>query len=481
MLFSSIRFLIFFLLVCILYFAISKEKYKRIILLISSYIFCICWNSFYTFSLFFSTLSTFYGGKLIAKYPNRKRLYLTITIILNIGILVFFKYANFVILNVNLVLRLLDVNSIKLLNLFIPIGISFYTFQSLSYIFDIYRNDTVEEKSFINYALFVSFFPQLISGPIEKSKDFLKQFDKEHKFEYDRVKNGLLIMLMGFIYKLVIADRLALIVNQVYNNLNNYRGIILLIISVVYSFQIYADFYGYSLIAKGIAKVFGYELYDNFKAPYLAKSIKEFWHRWHISLSTWFRDYLYFPLGGSRVSKIKIYRNIMIVFLISGLWHGANWTFIIWGILHGLYQIIGKITEKHRNNLSKKLKLPQYPKLNVFIKIIVTFSLVTFAWIFFRATSINDALYIISNMFVNFKIDIMSLDMDKWNLIVSLISILVIVFADIIKENIDMLDWLKKRNIVIRWIIYLMLIWILLIFGIYGPGFSESTFIYIQF
>lgn len=475
MLYTSFKFLLFFPIVCLFYFLFKKEKTRKIWLLISSYFFYICWNAYYSLLLLFSTIVTYLSGKYISKYPKKKKTFLIISLVINIGILFFFKYANFFIDNLNNILNIFKISNFNHLDILLPVGISFYTFQALSYTMDIYRGDVKEEKSFLDYALFVSFFPQLVSGPIEKSKDFLPQLKIKHNFDYDRVKKGLLIMLVGFIFKMVVADRIAIAVNTVYGNLSNYSGIILFITAILYSFQIYTDFYGYSLIAKGTAKVLGYELYDNFDSPYLSKSIKEFWRRWHISLSTWFRDYLYFPLGGSRTSYIKKIRNIMIVFLVSGLWHGASWTFVIWGLLHGLYQVIGILTSK----LREKIKFNN--KILSSLKIVFTFLLVTFAWIFFRASTFTDAIYVITNSFKNFDLNLMSLGLDKYNLIFMFASVVLIVIFDILRLKVDLYRWLQKRNIVIRWIIYFALIWITLIFGIYGPGYSENTFIYIQF
>ena len=475
MLYTSFKFLLFFPIVCLFYFLFKKENTRKVWLLISSYFFYICWNAYYSLLLLFSTIVTYLSGKYISKYPKKKKIFLIISLVINIGILFFFKYANFFIDNLNNILNIFKISNFNHLDILLPVGISFYTFQALSYTMDIYRGDVKEEKSFLDYALFVSFFPQLVSGPIEKSKDFLPQLKIKHNFDYDRVKKGLLIMLVGFIFKMVVADRIAIAVNTVYGNLSNYSGVILFITAILYSFQIYTDFYGYSLIAKGTAKVLGYELYDNFDSPYLSKSIKEFWRRWHISLSTWFRDYLYFPLGGSRTSYIKKIRNIMIVFLVSGLWHGASWTFVIWGLLHGLYQVIGILTSK----LREKIKFNN--KILSSLKIVFTFLLVTFAWIFFRASTFTDAIYVITNSFKNFDLNLMSLGLDKYNLIFMFASVVLIVIFDILRLKVDLYRWLQKRNIVIRWIIYFALIWIILIFGIYGPGYSENTFIYIQF
>lgn len=475
MLYTSFKFLLFFPIVCLFYFLFKKEKTRKIWLLISSYFFYMCWNPYYTLLLLFSTIVTYLSGTFISRYPKNKKVFLILSLVINIGILFFFKYSNFFIDNLNIIFSIFNVNLANHLDILLPIGISFYTFQALSYTMDIYRGDVKEEKSFLDYALFVSFFPQLVSGPIEKSKDFLPQLKIKHNFDYDRVKKGLLIMLVGFIYKMVVADRIAIAVNTVYGNLSNYSGIILFITAILYSFQIYTDFYGYSLIAKGTAKVLGYELYDNFDSPYLSKSIKEFWRRWHISLSTWFRDYLYFPLGGSRTSYIKKIRNIMIVFLVSGLWHGASWTFVIWGLLHGLYQVIGILTSK----LREKIKFNN--KILSSLKIVFTFLLVTFAWIFFRASTFTDAIYVITNSFKNFDLNLMGLGLDKYNLIFMFASVVLIVIFDILRLKVDLYRWLQERNIVIRWIVYFALIWITLIFGIYGPGYSENTFIYIQF
>lgn len=481
MLFNSFKFLIFFPFVCLIYYIFRKENSKKIWLLVSSYFFYICWNAYYSLLLILSTLVTFLSGKLMVKYPKKKKLILTISIILNLSTLFFFKYANFFIENINLLLNILHLESFNTLDILLPIGISFFTFQSTSYIIDLYRNDVKEEKNFIDYALFVSFFPQLVSGPIEKSKDFLPQLKLKHKFEYDNVRKGLLTMLVGYIYKMVIADRIALVVNTVYGNLHEYSGIILLAVAVLYAFQIYTDFYGYSLIAKGCAKVLGYELYDDFDSPYLSSSIKEFWRRWHISLSTWFRDYLYFPLGGSRTTKFKRLRNIVIVFLVSGLWHGASWTFIIWGLLHGIYQVIGVLTKDKRDEFHSKIHLDKHPKIEYVIRVSITFTLVAFAWIFFRANNLNDAIYYILNMFKSINLDLLSLNMDKFNLLIMFISVFLLIIFDIIRTKVDLYEWLKRKNIIFRWIIYFVLIWIILIFGIYGPGYSENTFIYIQF
>ena len=481
MLFNSIKFLIFFPIVFIIYFLIKKEYIKQIWLLICSYVFYMSWNPVFALLMLFSTFVTYISSILMDKYKNNKKLFLTLSLLINLAILFYFKYFNFIIDNINNIFSFLKISQISTFDILLPVGISFYTFQALSYSMDVYRNDVKVEKNFIKYALFVSFFPQLVAGPIEKSKVFLQQFNEEHKFNYEDVKNGLLIMLGGYILKLIIADRAAIVVNQVYNNVTDYTGISLIIATVLFAIQIYCDFYAYSTIAKGAAKTLGYKLSDNFDTPYLSTTIKEFWRRWHISLSTWFKEYLYFPLGGSRVKKVKLVRNILIVFIVSGLWHGAAWTFIIWGALHGLYQVIGIYTTNIRNKYNTFIRLDKYPKLHKFIKIIICFILVDFAWIFFRANTLNDAFYVIKNIFNFSNLNITMLGLDKYNFILLFISIISLLLYEIFSKKINLINWINNKNIIIRWIIYLIIIFTILIFGIYGPGYDASQFIYFQF
>ena len=341
MLFNSFSYLIFFPIVVLLYFAIPY-KARYLWLLAASYYFYMAWNPKYALLMALSTVLTYLSGLLIGRetrltatveagspvYRNaifRRKLWVFLSMISNLSILFLFKYFDFFIDNVN---RVLGHLGMELLNptfdVILPVGISFYTFQALSYTMDVYRGEIYVEKNLFKYALFVSLFPQLVAGPIERSKNLLVQINRRHTFDYERVKNGLLLMLWGFFLKLVIADRVAVIVNTVYNGYTNYHGLILAVATLFFGIQIYCDFYAYSLIAKGSAQVLGFRLMDNFKQPYFSRSIGEFWHRWHISLSTWFRDYLYIPLGGNRKGTLRKYINVMIVFLVSGLWHGAN-------------------------------------------------------------------------------------------------------------------------------------------------------------
>ena len=333
MLFNSIHFIFFFPIVVICYFLINP-KYRWSLLLAASYYFYMSWNIKYLILILTSTIITYFSGIFIAntEMPSKRKIILALSLISNLSILFFFKYFNFTIDSINGILNTFN-SGIGLPNMkfLLPVGISFYTFQALSYSIDVYRDKIKPEKHFGIYALYVSFFPQLVAGPIERSGNLIPQLKKKHTFEYNRVTDGLKLMLWGYVKKVVVADRLAIVVNNVYNNVHSYEGASLVLATVFFGIQIYCDFSGYSDIAIGAAHTMGYDLTDNFKRPYYSKTISEFWRRWHISLSTWFKDYLYIPLGGSRVSILRYYFNIFITFLISGLWHGANWKFAIWG------------------------------------------------------------------------------------------------------------------------------------------------------
>ena len=476
MIFTSFKFLLFFVIVTFVYFLLNK-KLKLYWLLISSYYFYMSWNPKYALLMLFSTIITYLSGIFISKSKNNKtkKLFVGLSFFINIAILFLFKYYSFAINFFNSLFANIGLNIPNTLNLLLPVGISFYTFQALSYTMDVYRNDVKVEKNFFTYALFVSFFPQLVAGPIEKSKDLLKQFDETHKFSWSNLNYGLILIGIGFFYKLVIADRAAIIVNATYNNLSNFAtsgGIYLIFATFLFAFQIYFDFSSYSIIARGSAKILGYDLTKNFNVPYMATSIKDFWHRWHISLSTWFKEYLYFPLGGSKKGFLRTQINLLIVFLVSGLWHGAAWTFVIWGGLHGIYQVIENIINKK----CYKLKIPKI------IKIIVVFILVDFAWIFFRANSLNDAIFIIKHLF-NFgmPIDFNIINTSLLEIFILLFSIIFVYILEVINTKFDLYGWLIKRNIILRWLFYYILIFSVIIFGIYGPGFSASEFIYFQF
>ncbi len=361
----------------------------------------MCWKPEYVILIIISTIIDYYSGIMMEqeeKVENRKK-FLYLSLFSNLGLLFTFKYFNFFSNSVLTVLNsfnlFYDSPTFKLL---LPVGISFYTFQTLSYSIDVYKGKQKAEHHLGYFALYVSFFPQLVAGPIERSTRLLPQFYKKHEFNSKRVSDGIKLILWGFFKKVVIADRLAILVNHIYNDVQSYHGVTLLLATYFFAFQIYCDFSGYSDIAIGSAQILGYDLMKNFDRPYYAKSISEFWKRWHISLSTWFRDYLYIPLGGNRVNKARWYFNLFVTFLVSGLWHGANWTFVIWGAIHGIYLIIAIWTKSIVDRFYLFIKLSNN-WIRKIIDIFVTFHLVLFAWIFFRANSFSDAIYVIKNIF----------------------------------------------------------------------------------
>lgn len=389
MLFNSISFLLFFPIVSILYWVIPN-KYRNIFLLLASYFFYMSWEPTYAILIIFTSLSTWGCAFLIDLTERYKKAIITTCLIINILILFLFKYYNFTIDIISSIISLSDIRIIiPYSHYLLPVGISFYTFQCIGYIIDVYRKDIEAEKNFVNYAVFVSFFPQLVAGPIERAKNLLPQFHTKHCFNGDTFIDGLKMMIWGYFMKLCIAGNVAPYVDAVYNNVPNHNGSSFLLASIFFSFQIFCDFGGYSLIAIGTAKCLGFTLMQNFNHPYLSLSVKEFWRRWHISLSSWFADYVYKPLGGSRCSTIKHYRNLLLTMLISGLWHGANWTFVLWGGLHGMFLIVNSAYSKFVKHKSLSPKI---------IRIMTTYFFIVFAWIFFRANNVQDAFTIISKI-----------------------------------------------------------------------------------
>lgn len=485
MLFNSIDFAIFFPIVFALYWILSKHLTARnLLILISSYVFYGWWDWRFLFLIAISSIVDFIIGQKLYKTEDvkkRKRL-LLISLFVNLGFLVYFKYTNFFIEtfvdSFKLFGKELEVNT---LNIILPVGISFYTFQTLSYTIDIYRKQLKPTKDILSFFAFVSFFPQLVAGPIERASHLLPQFYKTYKFNYNQVKSGLLLMAFGLFKKMVIADRAAILVNQVYNNPSDYYGFDVILATVFFAFQIYCDFSGYSDIAIGAARTMGFDLMKNFDSPYLSKSITEFWRRWHISLSTWFRDYVYIPLGGSRHGKYKTYANLFIVFLVSGLWHGAAMTFVIWGAIHGVIIVIEKAFDKERKALFKALHIEgNLTHKLIFIPII--FAIVCFAWIFFRANSLKDAVTLISN--INTRVfdvgNIFNLGLIKPELLLSFVSIVLLLIFEWAHKKRNLSQHLSNQILPVRWAAYLIIAFSILIFGIYGDN-QVSEFIYFQF
>ena len=478
MLFNSAGYIVFFTIVCLVYFILPK-KLKRVFLLLASYFFYSCWNLRYSLLMLFSTVAT-YGTAIamdmvVAK--KKKKLYLGLCFFVNLAILFVFKYYSFTVNFINKILGIAALSiDMPVIDVLLPVGISFYTFQALGYIVDVYRGEIKAERNFINYALFVSFFPQLVAGPIERSKNLLTQIDNLGHRRYENLSKGLLYILWGFFLKLVIADRAAIFVNQVFDGYQGYSYIFLCYAALLFAVQIYCDFYSYSIIAKGSAKILGYDLMDNFKAPYLSASITEFWRRWHISLSTWFKDYLYIPLGGNRKGAFRKHLNVLIVFLVSGLWHGANYTFVLWGLIHGVFNILEDsfkgITKGIRDNFIYKN-----------IRRLITFVVAVLSFVIFRSKNIGAAkAYLLGIL----KRQTGSLDASiafpYEDTVILLIAIAILVVIDILIYNkVKLADNIERRSLIVRWPIYIFLLIATLIFGIYGPGYSEAQFIYFQF
>lgn len=402
MLFNSIDFAIFLPIVFALYWFITARnlRLQNTLIVVSSLIFYGWWDWRFLSLLLFSAFVDFFVGLALEKEENQtnRKLLLSISLVLNLGLLAFFKYFNFFISNFKSAFSIfgyaLDLPS---LDLILPVGISFYTFQSLSYGIDVYRRKLEPSRDWIAFLAFVSFFPQLVAGPIERATHLLPQFFAKRIFDYEKAVGGMRLILWGFFKKIVIADNAAYFVNDIFANNANYSGGTLILGAVLFSFQIYCDFSGYSDIAIGLARLFGFELMRNFKYPYFSKNVGEFWQRWHISLSTWFRDYVYLPLGGNRGSLIFRLRNVMIVFLVSGFWHGANWTFIAWGLVNALFFVPLVVMKERKIKTLNQEKL--LPEIGDIVRMGFTFILITFAWIFFRAESLSHAFQYIEGIF----------------------------------------------------------------------------------
>jgi len=476
MLFNSFHFLLFFIVVTTFYFVIPYKK-RWILLLASSCYFYMVFVPIYILILGFTIIIDYFAGIYIEDAKGRKRkLLLTASIFANVGVLAVFKYYNF--LNENLSIFLHGVgyqNPIPYLSILLPIGLSFHTFQAMSYTIEVYRGHQKAERHFGIYSLYVMFYPQLVAGPIERPQNLLHQFRENFEFDYDRVVEGLKLMLWGLFKKLVIADRLAIYVNAVYNNPEQHNGTTLIVATVFFAFQIYCDFSGYSDMAIGAAKVMGFKLMTNFNRPYFSRDISEFWKRWHISLSTWFKDYLYISLGGNRVSVPRWYLNLFLVFLISGLWHGANWTYIIWGALNGFYLVVAIVSQGFRDKFNKLIGITKFPAFFRIVQIFITFVLACFAWIFFRANTVSDAFLIIKSIFISSgKLYIG----DFQHLIYSIAAISFLVLIELRRElhYPDVLPfktnhWFKEQ------IAYAFLIILIFLIGV----FDGSQFIYFQF
>ncbi len=485
MLFNSLHYLFFFPVVVTLYY-LSADRYKWMWLLAVSCYFYMAYIPIYILILLFLICVDFTAAIFIEEHPEHKKFFLWASICSLLIVLFVFKYFNFFNANFSCLAHLIGWNyKQQLLSLILPIGLSFHTFQSLSYVAEVYRGNQKAERHFGIYALYVMFFPQLVAGPIERPQNLLHQFNRKITPDYARITSGLKLMAWGFFKKLVIADRLALLVNLVYNHPSDYQATALIIATVFFSFQIYCDFSGYSDIAVGSARILGFDLMKNFRQPYLSRSITEFWQRWHISLSTWFRDYVYIPLGGNRVSTLRWSVNICVVFLISGFWHGASWTFVIWGGLHGFYFLCTRFYQNVANNFSRRnaLQLPDVKKADPIIRrvidVLITGSLVTFAWIFFRANSLGDAFFIIKRCLFNFKLQIKDLNMGFTSIefAFSIFLIFFLLLVEKIQTKYQLGVILSNQPFWLRWGVYYGLVLSIVSFGKY----LDSPFIYFRF
>ena len=488
MLFNSLQFLIFFPIVVTIFFLLPQKR-RWILLLIASYYFYMCWKVEYILLIIISTLIDYFATQQMDKLKEKakKKKWLYLSLISNLGILFGFKYFNFINENIQSFFDNFNVfYNVPAFEVLLPVGISFYTFQTLSYTIDVYNGKTKAQKHLGVFAVFVSFFPQLVAGPIERSNRLLPQFFVKHSFSYERARYGLQQMMWGFFKKVVIADRLAIVVDGVYNNLDNYSGFPLIVATIFFTFQIYCDFSGYSDIAIGSARVMGFELMENFKRPYFSKSISEFWKRWHISLSSWFRDYLYIPLGGSKVVKWKWYYNLFITFLVSGFWHGANWTFIVWGALHGTYLMSAIILTKPKEIILNLLNLKN-TNIHKLYQVSFTFLLASFAWIFFRANNITDAIYVITHLFTDvgdytnlavMKLKLRGLGVGVNDLLISFGLIIFMESFNLYERGGDVWMKLKSKPKWLRWTIYYIIMFGILFLAPYS---KVSNFIYFQF
>ena len=481
MLFNSLQYLIFFPTVVGIYF-LTPFRFRWIPLLISSYYFYMAWKPIYIILIVITTLINYLAGLAIGRTHDRtkQKKYLIMALISSLSILFLYKYFNFFNDSARTVLEYFNIPFyLPQLRLLLPMGISFYTFQTLSYSIDVYRGTTKPEKHYGIFSLYVTFFPQLVAGPIERSDNLLPQFREKHVFDYKLATDGLKLIAWGLFKKVVIADRIAKLVNLVYNNVHDYTGYPLILATIFFAFQIYCDFSGYSDIAVGSAQVMGYRLMENFRRPYYSSSISEFWKRWHISLSTWFKDYVYIPLGGNRVVKWRWYYNLFITFLISGLWHGASWTFVTWGAIHGFYHIFSIWTSGLREKIVEAIGLNKLPKLHKILQIGITFILVCFGWIFFRANSLSDAIYVIRHMFTNLgpKVPITSLGLDSFQLKVAFASIGFMELVHLVQEKKSIRQIISTKPIWLRWSLYYILILWIILFGSFG----SQEFIYFQF
>lgn len=481
--FNSYEYAVFLPLIAVLYYLIPQNRIRNGVLLICSYYFYMSWNKKLIFLIIGLTLVSYVGALLIDAYDKKGKLVLVVGVGTSLGVLFVFKYFNFFLSAVLHIARLLTggggfvYNGVDIL---LPVGISFYTFQSLSYLVDVYKKRISVERNIVDYSLYIAFFPQLVAGPIERPEHFIHQLKEKHIVSFLKIRDGFVLILWGIFKKIVIADRAAILVDKVYNNLHEFSGISILLATFFFTLQIYCDFSAYSEIAIGSAKVFGFDLIENFDVPYFSRSVKEFWHRWHISLSSWFKDYVYIPLGGNRISNIRTRINIMVTFLLSGLWHGANWTYVIWGGLHGMFQIVESLIFKKRNEEQKGIVY--------YSRMVLTFLAVSFAWVFFRANTVSDAFFAVGRLFHlhigEFMKDwaVMSgHGIDRYYMLAIGIALAVLLLNDFLKKRTGEYWFVREKRDSMLVLHVAFIFTLTLLFGVYGPMYDAASFIYFQF
>jgi D-alanyl-lipoteichoic acid acyltransferase DltB (MBOAT superfamily) len=466
-----------------LYFALPA-RWRWLFLLIASYYFYMCWKAEYAILILFTTLVDYVSGLKMGKAATKreKKLWLVLSIIANLGMLAGFKYFNFFTESLNFAFSEMNLLfTLPIYKILLPVGISFYTFQSLSYSVDVYRGVRQPERHAGKFALYVSFFPQLVAGPIERSNHLIPQIHQPRAFDQQRLVSGLKLMVWGYFKKLVIADRLGLFVSYIYENPSEHSGLPVILATILFAFQIYCDFSGYTDIARGSARILGYDLMINFNRPMVAKSLRDFWNRWHISLTTWFRDYLLYSMPYVRNRKVVyslLYRNLIITYLLMGFWHGANWTFVIFGLLHGTLLVAETVTEKQRNWLFEKTNINKHVFLKNGIGLIATFSVVVFSLFFFRANNLNDSLMLISNSldFSNFEASVKDI-IKNYEVMFGILMVIVLLIAEYLHEKKDLVRIIAARPLIIRWSLYTGFLFFILLFGIL----QKQKFLYFQF
>lgn len=482
MLFNSLIFLIFFPVVFILYWVLP-HRFRKYFLLAASYYFYMCWKPEFIVLVLFSTAANYLCSLGMERSPAKRKVLLAVSLVINLGMLFFFKYFNFFSESLTAVCRAVSIPfSAPILRIVLPVGISFYTFQVMSYTIDVYRGKMKAERDFVLFALFVSYFPQLVAGPIEKAGNLLPQLKSPHAFQYGQASHGARLMAWGFFKKCVAAAYFAKLADAVYNNVSGATGGAAMVATAAFALQIYCDFSGYSDIARGCSEMMGIELMVNFKAPYLAVSMRDFWRRWHISLTGWFREYVYIPLGGSRRGLARTLGNTWVVFAVSGLWHGANWTFVVWGLLHALYLSGGLLLQKLRKNGEKRAHTAWYTGL-MRLKV---FALACIAWIFFRADTLSDAVSVLGTMaaglahpgaYVRDAAELLTAEGAAVTAFTAL-SVAVLFCVDLLDERADIMDGIGKLRPAVRYGLYVIFLAAMLLLI---PKTAAAPFIYFQF